>query len=162
MQRKFSQPTQAVHGHSWQVCFHLVNMTCHLVFFSETIAKSSPLNQKREIAFQSPAFGRIKKRWKMSGNIFSVSIIRTLDGVPKWLPHEVGKDEHWKLSLLMMSQLLLLLWMLRIMMLENLSLLLLLLLMLLLMTRPRLRCHIKTEISKFVWPGTNILYKLGQ
>ena len=80
------------------------------------------LNQKREIAFQSPAFGRIKKRWKMSGNIFSVSIIRTLDGVPKWLPHEVGKDEHWKLSLLMMSQLLLLLWMLRIMMLENLSL----------------------------------------
>ena len=94
----------------------------------------------------------------MSGNIFSVSIIRTLDGVPKWLPHEVGKDEHWKLSLLMMSQLLLLLWMLRIMMLENLSLLLLLL-MLLLMTRPRLRCHIKTEISKFVWPGTNILYK---
>ena len=42
MQRKFSQPTQAVHGHSWQVCFHLVNMTWHLVFFSETIAKSSP------------------------------------------------------------------------------------------------------------------------
>ena len=32
---KISQPKQAVDGHSWQVCFHLVNMTYHLVFFQK-------------------------------------------------------------------------------------------------------------------------------
>ena len=35
----------------FKVCFHLVNITCHLVFFSENIAKSSPLHVPVQIDY---------------------------------------------------------------------------------------------------------------